>query len=112
MELDNLGSAESFTISATRLPMGKFSVRSGTSNIETAILADRVLGSATLRRGERFGSAALMTEKQVLGFEPASRRLEGFLAWAGPMPRIRPDERYFSMPSAKVIKTEVICQTL
>ena len=37
MELDNLGSAESFPITVTRLPEGKFSVRSGTSQIETAI---------------------------------------------------------------------------
>ena len=43
MELDNLGSAESFTLTATRLPGGKFSVRSGTSQIETVILADQVL---------------------------------------------------------------------
>jgi hypothetical protein len=43
MELDNLGSAESFTPTATRLPGGKFSVRSGTSQIETVILADQVL---------------------------------------------------------------------
>ena len=43
MELDNLGSAESFTITAARLPGGKFSVRSGTSQIETVILADQVL---------------------------------------------------------------------
>ncbi len=43
MELDNLGSAESFTITASRLPGGKFSVRSGTSQIETVILADQVL---------------------------------------------------------------------
>ena len=42
MELDNLGSAESFTLTATRLPGGKFSVRSGTWNIETVILADQV----------------------------------------------------------------------
>ena len=40
MELDNLGSAESFTITATRLAGGKFSVRSGTSQTETVILAD------------------------------------------------------------------------
>jgi len=46
MELDNLGSAESFTPTATRLPGGKFSVRSGTSQIETVILADRVLAAA------------------------------------------------------------------
>jgi hypothetical protein len=31
MELDNLGSAESFTITASRLPGGKFSVRSASS---------------------------------------------------------------------------------
>ena len=43
MEPDNLGSAESFAITATRLPGGKFSVRSGTSQTETVILADRVL---------------------------------------------------------------------
>ncbi len=35
MELDNLGSAESFTLTVSRLPEGKFSVRSGTSQIET-----------------------------------------------------------------------------
>ena len=45
MELDNLGSAESFTLTANRPPGGKFSVRSGTSQIETVILADQVLGS-------------------------------------------------------------------
>jgi hypothetical protein len=33
-KLDNLGSAESSTITATRLPVAKFSVRSGTSQIE------------------------------------------------------------------------------
>ena len=44
MELDNLGSAESFTLTANWLPGGKFSVRSGTSQIETVILADQVLG--------------------------------------------------------------------
>ena len=38
-----LGSAESFTLTATRLPGGKFSVRSGTSQAETVILADQVL---------------------------------------------------------------------
>ena len=43
MELDDLGSAESFTITATRLPGGKFSVRSDTSQIETVILAGQVL---------------------------------------------------------------------
>ena len=43
MELDNLGSAESFTLTVSRLPEGKFSVRSGTSQIETVILADHVL---------------------------------------------------------------------
>ncbi len=43
MKLGNLGSAESFTITATRLPGSKFSVRSGTSQIETVILADQVL---------------------------------------------------------------------
>jgi hypothetical protein len=52
MELDNLGSAESFAITASRLPGGKFLVRSGTSKIETVILADQVL---ELRmRGELF----------------------------------------------------------
>ena len=35
MELDNLGPVESFTLTMTRLPGGKFSVRSGTSTIET-----------------------------------------------------------------------------
>ena len=40
---ERLGSAESFTITASRLPEGKFSVRSGTSQIETVILADQVL---------------------------------------------------------------------
>ena len=35
MELDNLGPVESFTLTITRLPGGKFSVRSGTSTIET-----------------------------------------------------------------------------
>ena len=43
MELDKLGSADSLTITATRLPEGKFSVRSGTSQIDTVILADQVL---------------------------------------------------------------------
>jgi hypothetical protein len=43
MELDNLGSAESFKIMASRLRGGKFSLRSGTSNIETVILADQML---------------------------------------------------------------------
>jgi hypothetical protein len=43
MELDNLGSAESFTPTVSRLPGGKFSVRSGTSQIETVILPDQVL---------------------------------------------------------------------
>ncbi len=37
------GSAENFTLTASRLLEGKFSVRSGTSQIETVILADRVL---------------------------------------------------------------------
>ena len=39
MKSDNLGFAETLTITATRLPGGKFSIRSGTSQIETAILA-------------------------------------------------------------------------
>jgi len=43
MKLDNLGSADSLTITATRLPEGKFSVRLGTSQIDTVILADWVL---------------------------------------------------------------------
>ena len=43
MELDNLGSAESFTLTVSRLPGGQFSVRSGTSQIETVILADQLL---------------------------------------------------------------------
>ena len=51
MKLDNLGSADNLTIMATRLPEGKFSVRSGTSNIETVTLADRVLASALRREG-------------------------------------------------------------
>jgi len=46
MELDILGSAESFALTVSRLPGGKFSVRSGTSQIETVILADRVLAAA------------------------------------------------------------------
>jgi hypothetical protein len=46
MELDILGSAESFALTVSRLPEGKFSVRSGTSQIETVILADRVLAGA------------------------------------------------------------------
>jgi hypothetical protein len=46
MELEKLGSAGSLTITATRLPEGKFSVRSGTSQIETVILADQVLAAA------------------------------------------------------------------
>ena len=54
MELDKLGFEESFTTTATRLPRGKFSVRSGTSNIETVILADRVLaGGARREAGHR-----------------------------------------------------------
>jgi len=43
MGLDILGSAESLTLTASRLPEGKFSVRSGTSQIDTVILADQVL---------------------------------------------------------------------
>ena len=43
MELDNLGSAESSTLTVSRLPGGQFSVRSGTSQIETVILADQLL---------------------------------------------------------------------
>jgi hypothetical protein len=43
MELDNLGSADSVTITATRFPEDKFSVKSGTSQIDTVILADQVL---------------------------------------------------------------------
>ena len=39
MKSDNLGFADNLTITATRLPGGKFSIRSGTSQIETAILA-------------------------------------------------------------------------
>jgi hypothetical protein len=39
MELDILGSAESFAPTVSRLPGGKFSIRSGTSQIETVILA-------------------------------------------------------------------------
>ena len=50
MELDILGSAESFALTVSRLPGGKFSVRSGTSQIETVILADQVLELRT--RGE------------------------------------------------------------
>jgi hypothetical protein len=46
MILDNLGVADSMTITVTRLPEGKFSVRSGTSQIETVILADQVLAAA------------------------------------------------------------------
>ena len=38
-----IGSAESFTLTANCPPGGKFSVRSGTSQIETVILADQVL---------------------------------------------------------------------
>jgi hypothetical protein len=37
------GSAESFTLTATRLPEGKFSVKSGTSQIEAVTLTDQVL---------------------------------------------------------------------
>ena len=43
MELDILGSAESLTPTVSRLPKGKFSVRSGTSQIDTVILADQVI---------------------------------------------------------------------
>ena len=46
MEFDILGSAENFTLTVSRLPEGKFSVRSGTSQIETVILADQVLAAA------------------------------------------------------------------
>jgi hypothetical protein len=46
MELDNDGSAESFTPTVSRLPGGKFSVRSGTSQIDTVILANQVLAGA------------------------------------------------------------------
>ena len=42
MEIDNLGSAESMTLTVLRLPEGKFSVKSGTSQIDTVILADQV----------------------------------------------------------------------
>jgi hypothetical protein len=43
MELHNLGSAENFKLTLSYLLEGKFSVRSGTSNIETVTLADGVL---------------------------------------------------------------------
>jgi len=43
MELEILGSAECLTPTVSRLPKGKFSVRSGTSQIDTVILADQVL---------------------------------------------------------------------
>jgi hypothetical protein len=46
MELDILGSAESLALTVSRLPGGKFSVRSDNSQIETVILADRVLAAA------------------------------------------------------------------
>jgi len=48
--LYNLGSADSLTITASRLPEGKFSVRSGTSQIDTVILADKVLELRMLNR--------------------------------------------------------------
>ena len=51
MELDILGSAESLTITATRLPEGKFSVRSGTSQIDTVILAGQAL-ELRIRQGQ------------------------------------------------------------
>ena len=84
MELDKLGSAESFTIMASRLPGGKFSVRSGTSQIETVILADRVL---ELRmRGELIH--CLRKRKAT----DAYSRLED-LAKATPADRKRPRKR-------------------
>jgi hypothetical protein len=43
MELDNLGSAESFTLTSYCLPGNKFKVRSATSGMKTANLADQVL---------------------------------------------------------------------
>ena len=43
MELEILGSAECLTPTVSRLPKGKFSVRSGTSQIDTGTLADQVL---------------------------------------------------------------------
>jgi class 3 adenylate cyclase len=46
MQLDDLCSADSFTITATRLPGDKFSIRSGTSQIDSVILADQVLAGA------------------------------------------------------------------
>ena len=46
MKLDDLSAAESHTITADRLPGGKFKVRSDTSSIETVIFADRVLAAA------------------------------------------------------------------
>jgi hypothetical protein len=49
--LDNLGSADSLTITASRLPEGKFSVRSGTSQIDTVILAGQVL-ELRMRNGQ------------------------------------------------------------
>ena len=49
MELDNLGSAESSTLTVSRLPGGQFSVRSGTSQIETVILADQLLLELRMR---------------------------------------------------------------
>ena len=46
MEIDNLGSADNLTITAPRLPEGKFSVQSGTSQMDTVILADQVLAGS------------------------------------------------------------------
>jgi hypothetical protein len=48
MELNKLGSAESFTLTVSRLPEGKFSVRSGTSNIKTVI--DRAMMADVIGR--------------------------------------------------------------
>ena len=49
MELDNLGSAESFTLTASCV-RGQVLSRSGTSNIETVTLADHVLAGHLPRK--------------------------------------------------------------
>ncbi len=43
MQLGTLLEADSVTLTCTREPDGKFKVRSGTSSVETVILADQVL---------------------------------------------------------------------
>ena len=42
MQLDDLGAADNMTLTVGRLPDGKFSIKSGTSQIDTVILANQV----------------------------------------------------------------------